>query len=116
MERYVILEHDYPERHWDLMLECGAALRTWRLLVRPDPGRTVPAQASFDHRLAYLDYEGPVSGGRGCVQRWDQGSFQWLTPEAGREAERVAVLLQGERLHGLAVLEQTAAGWTFTAP
>ena len=28
-----------------------------------------------DHRLAYLDYEGPISGGRGTVARWDCGTY-----------------------------------------
>ena len=35
MPRFVILEHDYPELHWDLMLETAGALRTWRLLRPP---------------------------------------------------------------------------------
>ena len=26
MPRFVILEHDHPEVHWDLMLEAGASL------------------------------------------------------------------------------------------
>ena len=26
--RFVILEHDYPELHWDFMLEAGAVLKT----------------------------------------------------------------------------------------
>lgn len=31
----------------------------------------------FDHRLIYLDYEGPISSGRGSVQRVDEGNFVW---------------------------------------
>ena len=70
MPRFVILEHDYPQQHWDLMLEAGPVLRTWRLAEPPDVGRPVAATASFDHRPVYLDYEGPVSGNRGTVQRF----------------------------------------------
>jgi hypothetical protein len=69
MPRFVILEHDHPELHWDFMLEAGAVLRTWRLAAPPALGQVVAAAASFDHRLLYLDYEGPVSGGRGTVRR-----------------------------------------------
>ena len=75
MPRFVILEHDYPLRHWDLMLEFGPVLRTWRLAEPPLPGKVVAAEPTFDHRLMYLDYEGPVSGDRGNVKRWQSGTF-----------------------------------------
>jgi DNA polymerase Ligase (LigD) len=110
MPRFVILEHDYPERHWDLMLEAGPALRTWRLLGVPQAGQVVPAEPSFDHRTVYLDYEGPVSGGRGQVQRWDHGTFTW---EADEE-NRVTFHLNGGRLKGRARLKKDPDGvWTF---
>lgn len=72
MPRFVVLEHDHPCLHWDLMLENQGVLRTWRL---PAPPRDEPAAATAlgDHRLMYLDYEGPVSGDRGVVRRWDTG-------------------------------------------
>src|SRR5947209_3738859 len=100
MPHYVILEHDYPQGHWDFMLESGSLLRTWRLVERPRAGCTVPATATFDHRLLYLDYEGPVSGGRGQVVRWDTGDFTWLE----QTSARVIVSLQGKQLQGRAVL------------
>jgi DNA polymerase ligase (LigD)-like protein len=78
MPRFVVLEHDHPTCHWDLMLEAGPVLRTWRLSEPPIPGKSVGAKASFEHRLHYLDYEGPVSGGRGNVKRWLAGTFEWL--------------------------------------
>lgn len=110
MPRFVILEHDHPVRHWDFMLEAGDVLRTWRLADRPERGRAVLAEASFDHRCMYLDYEGPISGGRGCVARWDAGSFTWEADEPAR----VAVGLHGNRLQGRGVFEKTAAGgWSF---
>jgi hypothetical protein len=100
MSRYVILEHDYPTRHWDFMLEAGPFLRTWRLSAPPEEARIVIAQATFDHRLCYLDYEGPVSGDRGRVSRWDTGSFEWRTDEPNE----IAVVLEGSRLRGVAIL------------
>src|SRR5206468_490246 len=59
MPRFVILEHDHPTRHWDLMLEARGVLRTWRLSAPPKAGVAIAATASFDHRAIYLDYEGP---------------------------------------------------------
>src|SRR5947199_376784 len=58
MPRFVILEHDHPARHWDLLLESEGVLRAWRLPAPPQGDALV--QANFDHRLFYLDYEGPV--------------------------------------------------------
>src|SRR5438874_2539346 len=65
MPRFVILEHDWPTRHWDFLLEAGDVLRAWRLLDEPAPGKAVLAEPNFDHRLLYLDFEGALSGNRG---------------------------------------------------
>ena len=73
--RFVILEHDHPRLHWDFMLEWGGVLRTWRLPAPPANGDMIAEQIG-DHRLAYLAYEGPVSGGRGKVKCWDRGTYQ----------------------------------------
>jgi hypothetical protein len=111
MPRYVILAHDHPAPHWDFMLESGPVLRSWRLADLPRAGGTVPATATFDHRLLYLDYEGPVSGGRGQVARWDTGSFSWQQ----QASDRVVVLLQGRQLQGWARLAQVSGSdWSFT--
>ncbi len=102
MPRFVILEHDHPLLHWDLMLEAGPVLRTWRLAAPPHPGEVIAATAMFDHRLLYLDYEGPLSGGRGRVVRWEYGTF---TGQVQSEPP-IIVHLQGEHLHGVLRLEQ----------
>ncbi|MEM6330625.1 MAG: hypothetical protein AAF790_10290 [Planctomycetota bacterium] len=89
MPRYVLLRHEWPADyrdgpHWDLMIEHGDALQTWSLLTLPAAwaGRGaadgsvaggVPAVLLAPHRLAYLDYEGPISGGRGAVARHARG-------------------------------------------
>lgn len=108
MPRFVILEHDWPNLHWDFLLEAGSVLRAWRLIAEPGPGRSVPAEPNADHRPLYLDYEGPVSGGRGRVRRWDAGTFDWLADTA----ERVEVELRGDRLAG----RFTIAGGRFGPP
>lgn len=109
MPRYVILEHDHPQRHWDLMLESGDMLRTWRLPAPPTAEETVAAEESFLHRKMYLDYEGPVSSSRGTVVRWDHGSY---TIEL-EESDRLCFRVHGQRLRGSAILERITAGWTF---
>ena len=106
MPRFVVLEHDHPHLHWDLMLERGGALWTWRLPRLPEAGTPLDADRLADHRLAYLDYEGPVSGGRGNVTRWDGGSFEWLEDAEDRKVVR----LRGGRLDGTFRLERSAAG------
>src|SRR5262249_39577183 len=54
---------------------AGEILRTWRLLEMPAAGRQIRAEALGDHRIAYLNYEGPLSGNRGAVARVDAGEF-----------------------------------------
>ena len=107
MPRFVILEHDHPELHWDLMLEAGAALRAWRLARPPEtPGEPIAAVALPDHRLTYLDYEGPVSGGRGAVKQWDAGHYE-PTGDA-------ALKLTGMRVRGCVRLTHSGADrWVF---
>ncbi|HXD85379.1 MAG TPA: DNA polymerase ligase N-terminal domain-containing protein [Urbifossiella sp.] len=104
MPRYVILEHDWPMRHWDLLLEAGESLRAWRLLEEPRTGGPIPAEANLPHRLFYLDYEGPIPGDRGQVQRWDSGTFIWVE----NEPERAIFDLEGNRLTGRFVIADTS--------
>jgi hypothetical protein len=111
MPRYVILEHDHPKLHWDFMLETGAALRTWRLAAPPQAGKVIAATLLGEHRLAYLDYEGPLSGNRGSVKQWDRGDFE----ETAARDDFVEVRLHGRRLCGtvrLISVDATGA-WQF---
>ena len=112
MPRFVILEHDHPFLHWDLMLEAGAVLQTWRLAAAPDVGvAPIEATALGDHRALYLDYEGPVSGKRGTVKRWDAGVFT-ETP-ASTAATRI-LILEGMRVFGRCRLRHVeGSSWRF---
>ena len=64
--------------------------------------RTILAEDSFDHRLIYLDYEGPISGARGIVKRFDWGTFNWLE----QKDNLVAVQLSGQKITGKVKLVQ----------
>jgi hypothetical protein len=76
------------------MLEWGESLRTWALAAEPANRAQLIGKKLPDHRLAYLDYEGPVSDNRGCVTRVDRGTY-----EVVRENEQeLTVRLSGDRL------------------
>lgn len=108
MPRYVILEHDHPRRHWDLMLEAGEALCTWRLEAWPEDGVRIRAEPIGQHRKAYLDYEGTVSGGRGRVQRRDMGTY------TGEVMTALAVTVNGGCLKGSITIAPDSTGtWWF---
>lgn len=86
--RFVILEHDWPFLHWDLMLEESGRLLTWRILEEPELNKLLPVSPSPDHRIAYLEYEGQISGSRGSVSRWDFGVINSMSSsENGLMAE-----------------------------
>ena len=109
--RFVLQRHWHPDgNHWDLMLEQDDALATWRLteLLSAD-NPTVPAQRIFDHRKAYLDYQGTISQGRGQVCIEDSGTYH--RREVG--PERWVVRLDGQVLNGWFVLDrQQERDWT----
>ncbi|MAT14353.1 MAG: hypothetical protein CMJ46_03690 [Planctomyces sp.] len=71
--RFTILIHDHPFLHWDLLVENGDTLLTWRLLKEPDEKGPIPCEPLPDHRRMYLDYEGQVSNDRGVVRQWTTG-------------------------------------------
>ena len=105
MPRFVILEHTgtasyKPGRHWDLMLESEGRLRTWELEAAPVDGVKVRAEALPDHRLHYLEYEGPLSEDRGTVRRWDAGIYLLL----GEFEDQLECELSGERFQGRLLL------------
>ena len=114
MPRFVVLEHDSPRgRHWDFMLETGPALATWALNEPPDAAPEVAAEALAEHRIAYLDYEGPISGDRGSVTRWDEGTYRLER----RSKTELAATLSGNKLNGRVTLvcsSGTPKRWRFT--
>lgn len=95
LRRFVLLYHQLPEHaarndHWDLMLEANDDLHTWALETCPKPDTTVIGMRIANHRKAYLQREGPISGDRGSVKRVSTGTYV-LQDE---KPDRLTVLLQ----------------------
>lgn len=93
-QRFVILRHSgHGPLHYDWMLEEGEALATWRTAESPDDlaiGQSVEATRLPDHRTAYLDYEGPISGHRGQVDRVGAGACELIEHTATRWVVRLS--------------------------
>jgi hypothetical protein len=104
------------------MLEEGDVLQTWSLAKLPQgwsavteseplpaiaTSNTVEAEQLADHRLAYLEYEGPVSGDRGSVRRLDAGTIV-------RRPKPLSYAIKGRIIRGEITLQQSSdddANW-----
>ncbi|MBN1853062.1 MAG: hypothetical protein JW829_10075 [Pirellulales bacterium] len=115
MPDYVLVYHECPEdyirsSHWDLMLERDGVLWTWaidrlpagwaRELGIPDPSAALDdgpmiVERLDDHRLAYLDFEGDIRGGRGMVRRYCRGHCDWVLAIEDRIVVRLGSPLSG---------------------
>ncbi len=123
---FVLLEHQAPGGvHWDFMLEVPGrpSLATWRLAANPlaragragrvgRVGETGPlaAEPIFDHPRRFLNYEGPLRGGKGRVRRLERGEAR--VRHFGR-TELVAVL-EGRHLRGELRIVAAERGWSWT--
>ena len=92
--RFVVLIHEFAlgddrALHWDLMFEENGRLLTWALPEFLEAGKSITASRLPDHRMKYLDYEGPISDGRGSVSRVLEGVYNWKKVEL---KDRTAIL------------------------
>jgi len=101
MPRFTISHHTGSKDgdHYDLMLEHGDGLRTWRLVNTAFQAFQVARQIK-DHRKTYLDFEGEISGERGRVKIWDTGTY---TIDDWKD-DRIQVALVGRSLKTRIVL------------
>ncbi len=95
LPRFVILHHQVPAddaraavpedrraqplgSHFDWMFDAGDHLKTWATEITPslELPFEIDAFALADHRRAYLDYEGEISGGRGWVRQIVRGTYE----------------------------------------
>jgi hypothetical protein len=99
MVRWVLLRHTLADgtSHLDWMIERepGGGLLSFRLEQGVDPWAAAEFEARMigDHRPEYLEYEGPVSGGRGGVRRIARGECDVMIEST--DAQRVWVRLAG---------------------
>lgn len=127
MLRFVVQQHfrNADDSHYDVMLECADALVTFSSGVPPDDAAHLPCLVRQlpSHRLAYLEYEGEISGGRGWCQIHDQGAMEWIEPteaacpdgKVGETAcdllDAVAFRLEGRKIKGtFRLTRETASG------
>jgi len=116
MPRFTISHHTGSKEgdHYDLMLEHGDTLKTWRLANTAFLVSQVARQVK-DHRKTYLEYEGEISGDRGRVKITDTGTYsvdEW-------KDDRIQVALVGRSIKTRLILtlnakhpEDTDPRWT----
>ena len=98
---FVLLMHETDSGvHWDFMIEIPdrEGLATWRLAENPidQTERAIAAEPLGDHRRRYLDFEGDIGRGRGCVKRVDRGH----SSVTAHDSRQIQVKLFGRRLRG----------------
>lgn len=91
------------------MLCREGVLWTWRLVRWPRLGQGLAAERLPDHRVDYLDYEGPVSQNRGNVRRLLGGTVEIDQTLPGKIVLRNA---PGQPIWEWQ-LEQDSQGWKF---
>lgn len=118
---FVVQHHVASSEHWDVRLEVDGVLASWAVPKGPstDPREKRLAKQVEDHPLDYADFEGSIPEeeyGGGEVVVWDLGPYRNDTtdddgePVAMRSAVEdghVRVTLQGQKLQGAWVLQQT---------
>ena len=98
--RFVIQRHtrDGERPHWDLMLESGGILETYRLTDPPEKweNKAIEAVKIFDHPLKFLSYEGSVNKGKGRVEIADCGTYCLIEKDETQQQ----LLFAGKLLRG----------------
>ena len=110
-QRFVILEHQAPDGlHWDVMIQFGDALWTWRASRVPDASTaSLPLEKIADHPLRFLSYEGPVQNRTAAVRQIDGG----ICAVDGQTSDGFTAVFEGTRLRGaFCFKKQTDTAWT----
>jgi len=97
---FAVLCHELADSlHWDLLLEVGEVLATWQFPRNPcsdTSSEAIRVRRIQDHRKAYLDYQGPISGNRGQVSRIDRGTYVLME----QKSDQWTICLNGKQLRG----------------
>jgi hypothetical protein len=117
--RFSIAKHEMPANssrhsHFDLFLESQGTLLTWELSSLPTTPKKQLVRRLANHRLVYLDFQGPLSDDRGTVKLVDSGSLKWMT----LESERLIAHIKGQTADGILTLTSGASStddvWNLT--
>ncbi|MGA2093358.1 MAG: DNA polymerase ligase N-terminal domain-containing protein [Sedimentisphaerales bacterium] len=100
-KKFVVQRHERQNEptHWDLMLETGYFLETYRIGEPPEQWGSNPIEAVriFDHPLKFLTYEGSVNKGKGSVKIADSGTYNVLSQNKTLLTLEIAgAILKGE--------------------
>jgi bifunctional non-homologous end joining protein LigD len=101
--RFVIQRHAASRPHYDFRLEMNGVLRSWAVPkgLPYEPGVRRLANATEDHPLSYLAFEGIIPEGQygaGTVMVWDIGAYEIV--EGNYWKGYLQVSLSGRKLHG----------------
>jgi hypothetical protein len=94
-KQFVLQRHTRENEsvHWDLMLDNGNELETYRIDTQPENlrGKSIQIVKIFNHDRKFLTYQGSVNKGKGRVEIADRGEFSLLKEKSG---------IQEIQLHG----------------
>jgi hypothetical protein len=106
--KFVIHHHRTEDIHFDFMIDNGKELETWQItedrMEQFIRGEEIPAKLIPPHRREYLEYEGPVSKGRGRVEIYDRGECRIIS----RKGSFLSFMLKGKKFIGKIEIKKTA--------
>jgi hypothetical protein len=113
--RFVIHHHLAEKEHYDFMIETkeNEMLTTWRIALSDldllQKGAEVKAQRIQNHKKFFLDYEGPLSSGKGSIIIFDSG-FCKINLKAGNRFE---CEISGEIFKGIIRITPAENGFSY---
>lgn len=104
-KKFVIHKHTRGnDIHWDLMIEWGEVLKTWRLDNPPEKLNSEKTKATpiQDHDKKFLTYQGPVNNGTGTAEIVDEGYCEIIL----NNTNTLKIYFDGEVLKGNIAFDQ----------
>ena len=120
-QRFVIQRHQASRLHYDLRLEMEGVLKSWAVPKGPsmNPKDKRLAIMTEDHPVKYLTFFGTIPKGNygaGVMDIWDEGNFQILESEVGKNASKqlakgdLKIQFFGKKIKGSFALVHTKRG------
>jgi len=115
--RFVVHLHSARQRHYDVRLQVGRALKSFAVPRGPslDPDERRLAVNTEEHPLEYVDFEDVIPEGNygaGPMIAWDVGRVTYLehSAEEGADGGKIDFVLHGHKLRGRFGLVRTKRG------